>query len=428
VAEEYAAAFRGAGLAAADEAADAEAVAAHVRGSAIREYLVAALDDWALVTAEARLRARLLRIARWADPDPAWRDRVRDPVVWGDRRALEQLAAEVREASRAEQPPQLLMTLAALLEEVGGDPAPLLRAVQRERPGNFWLNSALGKVLLETQPAESVGFWRAAVVLRPQDPLANFDLGWALEKAGQSEEALAVHLRAIALDPEGALAHHGMGTALLSLRRREDAVAAYNRATALDPDDHAAWNLTAIHRAQAGDGAGYRDHCRRMLDRFRQTTDPAIAERTAKACLILPLGGPEQKAACELADRAVAMAQGHWVEPLAEATRGLAAYRRARFVDAVAWADRSLSREPGTWNREIPAHLVRAMALSRLGRRDEAGVALARASDLYRAKIANPGGAAKGGDWHDKVICELLRREAEADLLDRDFPANPFAR
>ena len=165
-----------------------------------------------------------------------------------------------------------------------------------------------------------------------------------------------------------------------------------------------------------------------MLDRFGPTTDPMIAERTAKACLLLPLAGAEQEAACELADRAVALARDHWVQPWAEATRGLAAYRRAQFADAVAWADRCLARGPGDWNRELPCHLVRAMALSRLGRPDEAGAALARASDLYRTKVASPGGRADGGGWHDQVICEVLRREAEAYFLDRDFPADPFAR
>ena len=100
----------------------------------------------------------------------------------------------------------------------------------------------------------------------------------------------------------------------------------------------------------------------------------------------------------------------------------------AQFADAVAWADHCLARGPGDWNRELPAHLVRAMALARLGRRDEAGAARARASDLYRTKVANPGGRAAGGDWHDQVICEILGREAAADFLDRDLPADPFAR
>jgi hypothetical protein len=165
-----------------------------------------------------------------------------------------------------------------------------------------------------------------------------------------------------------------------------------------------------------------------MPERFGPTTDPQITERTAKACLLLPLGGAEQTAACDLADRAIALAQGHWVTPWAEATRGLAAYRREQFADAVAWADRCLARGPGDWNREFPCHLVRAMAQSRLGRLDEASAARARASDLYRTKVANPGSRAEGGGWHDQVICEILLREAKADFLDRHFPADPFAR
>jgi hypothetical protein len=114
--------------------------------------------------------------------------------------------------------------------------------------------------------------------------------------------------------------------------------------------------------------------------------------------------------------------------PWAEATRGLAAYRRAHFAEAIAWADRCLARSPGDWTRELPAHLVRAIALGRLGRLDEAGTARARASDLYRTKAASPGGPADGRGWHDQVISEILRREAEADILDRDFPLDPFAR
>jgi tetratricopeptide (TPR) repeat protein len=212
-----------------------------------------------------------------------------------------------------------------------------------------------------------------------------------------------------------------------ALGRQAEALAACVRAIALDPNYHDAWNHAASLWAQSGDRAGYRNHCRRMLDRFGRSTDPPVAERTAKACLLLPLCGGEQAAACDLADRAVAMAQGHWVEPYAKATRGIAAYRRAQFADTVAWADLCLARGPDSWNRELPAHLVRAMALARLGRRNEAGAALARASDLYRTKVAKPGGRAEGGDWHDGVICEVLWREAEALFLDRDFPVDPFA-
>jgi Flp pilus assembly protein TadD len=275
---------------------------------------------------------------------------------------------------------------------------------------------------------EAVAAYRRTIELDPRATGVRYNLGIALYLLGKWEEAVAAYRRAIELQPNWAPPHGGLGFALAHLGRPGEALAAYRRAIELDPDAPDIWNHMATLWAQARDRAAYRGHCRRILDRYGRTTDPLTAERTAKACLLLPLGGPEQEAACDLADRAVAMAQDHWVRPWAEATRGLAAFRRGRFADAVAWADRCLSRGPGDWNREIPAHLVRAMALARLGRLDEARVALARASDLYQTKVANPGGQAAKVDWHDRVTCEVLRREAEAHFLDRDFPADPFAR
>jgi tetratricopeptide (TPR) repeat protein len=255
------------------------------------------------------------------------------------------------------------------------------------------------------------------------------NLGRHAEALKYREQTLALMKAKLGPDhPDTLWIMHGLANSYRALGRWDEALAAYGRAIALGTDVHDTWNQAATLWSRTGDRAGYRGHCRRMLDRFGPTTDPMIAERTAKACLLLPLGGPEQAAACDLADRAVALAQGHWVVPWAEATRGWAAYRREHFADAVAWADRCLARGPGDWNRELPAHLVRALALGRLGRRDEAGAARARASELYRTKVANPGGPAEVGDWHDRLICEVLRREAEAYFLDRDFPADPFAR
>jgi tetratricopeptide (TPR) repeat protein len=254
-------------------------------------------------------------------------------------------------------------------------------------------------------------------------------LGRPAQALKLNEETLALQKAKLGPDhPDTLRTLHSLAITYQALGRWDEALAACGRAIALGSENHHAWNHAASLWARTGDRAGYREHCRRMLERYGPTTDPMIAERTAKACLLLPLGGPEQAAACDLADRAVALAQGHWVRPWAEATDGLAAYRREQYADAVAWADRCLARGPGDWNRELPAHLVRAMALARLGYRDAAGAARARASDLYRTKVANPGGRAEGGDWHDQVSCEVLRREAEAWFLDRDFPADPLAR
>jgi tetratricopeptide (TPR) repeat protein len=269
----------------------------------------------------------------------------------------------------------------------------------------------------------------------PQTIRSLNNLAVSYHNLGRHAEALKLHEETLALrtatlgpdHPDTLASLDGLANSYRALGRWDEALATCERAVALGIDDDDTWNHTAALWARTGDRAGYRGHCRRLLDRSGPTTDPILAERTAKACLLLPLGGPEQDAACDLADRAVALAQDHWVVPWAEATRALAAYRREHFADAVAWADRCLARGPGDWNRELPAHLIRALALSRLGRLDEARAARAKASDLYRTKVANLGDRADRNGWHDQVICEVLRREAEAYFQDRDFPADPFA-
>ena len=73
-----------------------------MQASAIRDDLIAALDDWAMANAEARLPGseRWHEIARLADTDP-WRGRFRaafDPL---DRDTLVRLAREMSPASSA---------------------------------------------------------------------------------------------------------------------------------------------------------------------------------------------------------------------------------------------------------------------------------------------------------------------------------------
>jgi tetratricopeptide (TPR) repeat protein len=133
-------------------------------------------------------------------------------------------------------------------------------------------------------------------------------LGRHAEALKLLEETLA--LRNANLGPDHAdtlTSMHNLAVNHRALGRWDEALAAYGRAIALGTDVHDTWNHAAILWARTGDRAGYRGLCRAMLDRFGPTTDPMIAERTAKACLVVPLGGPEQDAACDLADRAVAL-------------------------------------------------------------------------------------------------------------------------
>ena len=62
---------------------EAGEAAARVRDSALRAELVAALDDWASITADPARREWLLAVARAADPDSS-QDRLRQPALWDD--------------------------------------------------------------------------------------------------------------------------------------------------------------------------------------------------------------------------------------------------------------------------------------------------------------------------------------------------------
>jgi hypothetical protein len=165
-----------------------------------------------------------------------------------------------------------------------------------------------------------------------------------------------------------------------------------------------------------------------MLERFGETTEAVIGERIAKACLLLPLGGTEQEAACRMADQTLSKAGTHWLLPYAEATKGLADYRRGRFAQAVSMTDRALSRAPRCWNSELPARLVRAMALHRLGRTAQAMADLHTASKRFcHWQASNICRLDRRGGWHDRFIAGVLVREAEALILDTRFPTDCFA-
>jgi serine/threonine-protein kinase len=227
---DYTTAFRKAGLGQPGE--DVQVVAARVRGSAVREQLVAALDDWAQMTEDQRRLAWLLAVARQADPDP-WRDRFRDPRVWQDRLALERLAREVRVAQLS---PQLLTNLAKLLFRSGGDGMPYLKAAQARYPQDFWLNFILANAFhAARQIEEAIAYYRAALSLRSLTIPVYNNLGAALQAKGQLDEAIACFHKALALNPKYAPAHGNLGLALHAKGDLDGAIACWQKALALDP-------------------------------------------------------------------------------------------------------------------------------------------------------------------------------------------------
>jgi hypothetical protein len=197
-AREYPMAFAEAGVAIHDPATSVPA--AQIATSPIRELLLAALDDWAAVALHFRqyaLLEQLLAVARCADADPAWRDKLRKPEVWHDARAL----TEITNKAPENLTPRLYGLLTSLAES-GADGERLLRDGLGRYPGDFWLNFQMASVLPPGKLVEAVGFARAAVAARPHEAAAYNNLACLLSRQRFLTEARTVYERALEIEPQ----------------------------------------------------------------------------------------------------------------------------------------------------------------------------------------------------------------------------------
>jgi serine/threonine-protein kinase len=245
---------------------------------------------------------------------------------------------------------------------------------------------------------------------------------------GQVEEGLVEIRQALALDPKNQDAR----TNLAFIQRRQAALTqtaasgarSYLRGLALRQGHgeqvRAAWQKTLESNPPAHDAwFGYAELClflghedeyrrarRALLGRFGTTIDPLIAERTGRACLLLPASGDELQQATALIARARAAGPRHWAYSYFLFAQGLAEYRQGRFDRAITvltkWETNSvLGPAP---------NLVLAMAQHQRGQKQLARQVLAAAILAFdwRAVAADNGNA-----W----MHHALRREAETLIV-----------
>jgi serine/threonine-protein kinase len=184
---------------------------------------------------------------------------------------------------------------------------------------------------------------------------------------------------------------------------------------------HAAWKeeLTA-HPNESGDWLGYAELClylgdedefrrvrRDLLAQFGETNDPDVAERTGRACLLLPPSADELRQAVALTERAVAVGRaGHeFLYSYYRFAEGLARYRQGRFDDAITLMTGDAAQSLGACPR-----LILAMSLHQKGRNDEARGAL---EEAIRQFDWTPLSA----DHHDVWTAHILRRQAESLIV-----------
>jgi WD40 repeat protein len=199
-----------------------------------------------------------------------------------------------------------------------------------------------------------------------------------------------------------------------SAEQWKEAAADLTAAVRARPDDHWLWVIATELLVMSGDVEGYRKHCRDMLEQFGETKNPIIAERTAKACLLMPDGISDLTPVLRLSDLALDGTEKHGYYNYFLMANGLAKYRAGQFDRAIEQSKKCLTPEQPVIGWNGPAYLVLAMAHHRLGHADEAKQALDKAREIIDVDSWPKVGSGNLGDgWHDVLITHLLRQEAE---------------
>ncbi len=280
----------------------------------------------------------------------------------------------------------------------------------RLAPDNAWCHNRLGSALTwkGDRNEEAIAHTREAVHLDPNDGWFHYCLGFALDRANRLEEAEAELQEAVRLLPEKRTEWmRDLRWSLLRRGRFAETRTVWNEELAKHPQEHDAWFGYAELCLFLRDDAEYRRARRDLLAQFGTVTEPLVADRVARACLLLPASDEELQQATALSERALAGGRGRQESgnPYFLFTQGLARYRQGRFEDAIKLMNGEAASVLGPGPR-----LVLAMAQSKSGQKNEARETLAAALKSYDW---NPAKATIPDAW----LIHVLRREAEATIL-----------
>jgi eukaryotic-like serine/threonine-protein kinase len=233
------------------------------RPKGVAQAAARALDAWALVRRSLTLPGdavgwaifqNLLAVARAADPDP-WRDALHDSLSRNDPAPLIRMAEE---PNLDRHGPTRLWFLGYGLEVMGEHDRALdvLKRAQRAHPGDYWLNTELGLVLMEVKRSgpgatsslitpgtgtsaakfhEAELFLMAAVAVRPRFASAHHLIGTACQFQGKWDQAIAHYREGLRLQPDDATIYNSLANVYLNQAKPTEAVAAYQEAIRLNP-------------------------------------------------------------------------------------------------------------------------------------------------------------------------------------------------
>jgi serine/threonine-protein kinase len=409
--------LRAYGLRAGEE--DPKAAAAWIRGrpTAVREAIVAALDEWDALASDPRLHItephrRWLQAVLAAAEPPAWNQQVgaarAEPDEARRRAALEKLVAS---ADLTRVPARSLIRLAWILEPASS--VALLRRAQRQYPADFWVNVHLGMALRNVTPPErdaAVRFLTVAAALRPNTPVCLINLGNALKAKGELDEAIACFRKASELDPKYAAAHVNLGAILCDVTHDYDgAIACFRAAIELDPK-------VAVGHYNLGNALRGKGQVDEAIACYRKASEinPRYAQAHTNLGIALKGKGQVDEA---IACFRKAVALDPRLTP-ANYALGAALLEKGQWDEAMAYMRKVVEIDP----KVVAAHQVLGDVLKARGRLDEAIASYRKVSELEpknaAAHITLGDALVARGQLDEAIACYLKASELDPKLAN----------
>jgi len=266
----------------------------------------------------------------------------------------------------------------------------------------------------ESAHRESLAIRRKVLGEKHPDIFWSFQrLASLLKKENRSSEAESLLDELIVSQPQNASAWGARGEIWSRGGRWKEAAADLREAIRLEPKNYVHYHLLAPVLIAGGDLPGYRLLCRDIMI-FRGTTDPIIAEKVAKTCLILPDSGADLKAVSQIAETPLTNGSGKSM-PWCQFSSGLAEYRQGHPANAERRMREVLDHPPRHPERDVEAFMVLAMAQWQMDQAAKARATLAAGIQLAKTKLPESD-YQSGRDWNDRLIGKFLMQEATALL------------
>jgi tetratricopeptide (TPR) repeat protein len=164
-----------------------------------------------------------------------------------------------------------------------------------------WYRSYAAESAAKPQGKDALWYLDKLIAAQPREAVLFVDRANVYLKKKQWRDAAKDFEKAVELSPNNPQIWTEKGNVDLEHGRWQEAAKAWAKFLKLDPSDYWEWCHSSTLLLHLEDEKGCRRQCQEMLARFGQTTDPVVAERMAKACMLTPVPPADQELVQKLA-------------------------------------------------------------------------------------------------------------------------------